>query len=120
MLLILQLYLEYHLKPTWDWLNTVMDSTEAQLRFGSALSENTEPSHPNHPLYASYMRTQREARHATPPNSSTQVLNSVAMNGAGGQPVSGTAAPSTARESDQRMYSLTDMRRRNRMHLTRE
>ena len=26
------------MKGNWDWLMTVMDSTEAQLRFGSALS----------------------------------------------------------------------------------
>ena len=47
----IQLYLEFHLKPTWDWLITVMDSTEAQLRFGSALSETTDPNHPSHPLH---------------------------------------------------------------------
>lgn len=29
-----QIYLEFCLKPTWDWLLTVMDATEAQLRFG--------------------------------------------------------------------------------------
>lgn len=28
----LQCYLERQLKPTWDWLVTVMDATEAQLR----------------------------------------------------------------------------------------
>ena len=55
-----QLYLEYHLKPTWDWLITVMDSTEAQLRFGAALSETTDPSHPSHPMHSSYVRTLRE------------------------------------------------------------
>lgn len=30
---------------------TVMDSTEAQLRFGSALAASTDPAHPGHPLY---------------------------------------------------------------------
>ncbi|XP_026278748.1 E3 ubiquitin-protein ligase UBR5 [Frankliniella occidentalis] len=49
----LQLYLEYHLKPTWDWLLTVMDSTEAQLRFGAALTQSSDPTHPGHPLYSS-------------------------------------------------------------------
>ena len=34
----LQLLIEYQMKGNWDWLMTVMDSTEAQLRFGSALS----------------------------------------------------------------------------------
>ena len=50
----LQLYLEYHLQQaygTWDWLILAMDATEAQLRFGSALIETTDPSHPNHPLH---------------------------------------------------------------------
>lgn len=31
-LLRLQCYLERQLKSTWDWLVTVMDATEAQLR----------------------------------------------------------------------------------------
>jgi E3 ubiquitin-protein ligase EDD1 len=47
----LQLYLEYHLKPTWDWLLTVMDSTEAQLRFGASLTHSSDPTHPGHPLH---------------------------------------------------------------------
>jgi hypothetical protein len=47
----LQLLIQQQLKPNWDWLMTVMDSTEAQLRFGSALAGSTDPSHPGHPLY---------------------------------------------------------------------
>ncbi|XP_046991563.1 E3 ubiquitin-protein ligase UBR5 [Schistocerca americana] len=47
----LQLYLEYRLKPTWDWLVTVMDSTEAQLRFGASLTHSSDPAHPGHPLH---------------------------------------------------------------------
>lgn len=46
-----QMYLEYQLKPTWDWLITIMDSTEAQLRFGSSLSSTSDPAIPGHPLY---------------------------------------------------------------------
>ncbi|XP_012256943.2 E3 ubiquitin-protein ligase UBR5 isoform X2 [Athalia rosae] len=46
----LQLYLEGHLKPTWDWLVTVMDATEAQLRFGVSLTRSADPAHPEHPL----------------------------------------------------------------------
>lgn len=60
MMLMFKLYLEYRLKPTWDWLITVLDSTEAQLRFGSSLSEATDPSHPTHPMHATYLRSQRE------------------------------------------------------------
>ncbi|XP_014221919.1 E3 ubiquitin-protein ligase hyd isoform X2 [Trichogramma pretiosum] len=46
----LQAYLESHLKPTWDWLLTVMDATEAQLRFGVSLTRSADPTHPGHPL----------------------------------------------------------------------
>ncbi|CAK9828628.1 E3 ubiquitin-protein ligase hyd [Anthophora retusa] len=46
----LQVYLEEHLKPTWDWLLTVMDATEAQLRFGVSLTRSADPTHPEHPL----------------------------------------------------------------------
>ncbi|XP_071034360.1 E3 ubiquitin-protein ligase UBR5 isoform X5 [Parasteatoda tepidariorum] len=49
----LQIYLEYHLRPTWEWLITVMDSTEAQLRFGCALTSGSHPSHPSHPMHTS-------------------------------------------------------------------
>ncbi|XP_053600812.1 E3 ubiquitin-protein ligase UBR5 [Plodia interpunctella] len=40
----LQCYLERQLKPTWDWLVTVMDATEAQLRFGASLTTNNASS----------------------------------------------------------------------------
>ena len=40
----LQQFLEFRLKPVWDWLVTVMDSTEAQLRFGVALSNASTPN----------------------------------------------------------------------------
>lgn len=46
-----QAYLETRLKPTWDWLLTVMDSTEAQLRFGASLTQSSDPTHPSHPLH---------------------------------------------------------------------
>lgn len=42
--------MEFRLKPTWDWLLTVMDATEAQLRFGASLTHLTDPAHPGHPL----------------------------------------------------------------------
>ncbi|XP_076242470.1 E3 ubiquitin-protein ligase hyd isoform X1 [Calliopsis andreniformis] len=45
-----QMYLEAHLKPTWEWLLTVMDATEAQLRFGVSLTRSADPTHPEHPL----------------------------------------------------------------------
>merc|ERR1719481_1316208 len=45
----LQLLIEFQMKPNWDWLMTILDSTEAQLRFGSALSSVTDANHPGHP-----------------------------------------------------------------------
>ena len=42
---------ESQLRPNWDWLMTIMDSTEAKLRFGSALANVSDPAHPGHPLY---------------------------------------------------------------------
>ncbi|KAL9698315.1 hypothetical protein quinque_001756 [Culex quinquefasciatus] len=46
----LQMYVEKRLKPTWDWILTVMEATEAQLRFGASLTDSTDPTHPLHPL----------------------------------------------------------------------
>ena len=48
----LQMLIENTLKPNWDWLMLVLDSTEAQLRFGSALANSTDPNQPGHPLSA--------------------------------------------------------------------
>lgn len=49
-ILFFQIYLEFCLKPTWDWLLTVMDATEAQLRFGASLTHSVEPGHVSHPI----------------------------------------------------------------------
>ena len=38
----LQQLVENKMKPNWEWLMNILDSTEAQLRFGSALSTSTE------------------------------------------------------------------------------
>lgn len=56
----LQMYLECRLKPTWDWLITIMDTTEAQLRFGSVLSSVTTSVNLSHTLHVNYARTVRE------------------------------------------------------------
>merc|ERR1719370_533788 len=42
----LQHLIEYLMKPNWEWLMAVLDSTEAQLRFGSALAGATDPTAP--------------------------------------------------------------------------
>ena len=38
-------------QAAWDWLETVMECTEAQLRFGLSLSAATDSTHPSHPLH---------------------------------------------------------------------
>lgn len=44
------MFIERRLKSTWDWILTVMDATEAQLRFGASLTDSADPAHPLHPL----------------------------------------------------------------------
>lgn len=55
-----QNYVEEKLIPTWNWMVSIMDSTEAQLRYGSALASAGDPGHPNHPLHASQNSARRE------------------------------------------------------------
>lgn len=43
-------YLENRLKPTWQWLITIMDSTEGQLRFGCALTNSSTSLATSNPL----------------------------------------------------------------------
>ncbi|XP_039593145.1 E3 ubiquitin-protein ligase UBR5 isoform X9 [Polypterus senegalus] len=56
----LQSYVEEKLIPTWNWMVSIMDSTEAQLRYGSAISSAGDPGHPSHPLHASQSSARRE------------------------------------------------------------
>lgn len=55
-----QNFVEEKLIPTWNWMVSIMDSTEAQLRYGSALSSAGDPGHPSHPLHASQHSARRE------------------------------------------------------------
>jgi len=57
---VVQNYVEDKLIPTWNWMVSIMDSTEAQLRYGSALSSAGDPGHPSHPLHASQHSARRE------------------------------------------------------------
>ena len=47
--LMFQARFDGRLRFTWQWLMTVLDSTEAQLRYGCALAASSDPSHPTHP-----------------------------------------------------------------------
>ncbi|KAL7740186.1 hypothetical protein ACLKA6_003892 [Drosophila palustris] len=66
-----QAFVEKRLKPTWDWMFTVMDGTEAQLKFGAYLTNYTDPNHPLHPLNLSQQATTSQA--STPPSTTVGV-----------------------------------------------
>lgn len=61
----LQTYVENRLKPTWDWMFSVMDGTEAQLKFGAYLTNYTDPTHPLHPLNLSAQTSANTANTST-------------------------------------------------------
>lgn len=52
----LKSYVMDSLKPTWSWLIPLMNCTEAQLRYGKALTSATDPAHPKHPNHDQFMR----------------------------------------------------------------
>lgn len=68
----LQMHLETRLKSTWDWMLTVMDATEAQLRFGASLTNSADPAHPLHPLHSPHHQS---ATTTTSSSISIPVLN---------------------------------------------
>lgn len=63
---------DQHLHTTWKWLWQVMDTTEAQLRFGASLTAVSDPTHPQHPLFDS----QTKAKATRGGASSTNILRS--------------------------------------------
>ncbi|XP_068157779.1 E3 ubiquitin-protein ligase hyd isoform X1 [Drosophila tropicalis] len=64
-----QIFVERRLRATWDWMFTVMDGTEAQLKFGAYLTNYTDPTHPLHPLNLSAQASTSQ----TPATSSASV-----------------------------------------------
>lgn len=46
----------------------IMDSTEAQLRFGASLTQSSDPQHPRHPLHSTTNST-----NAIPPTTSSGI-----------------------------------------------
>ncbi|GFS00247.1 ubiquitin protein ligase E3 component n-recognin 5 [Elysia marginata] len=112
----LQVYLERHLWPSWQWLVAVLDSTEAQLRFGTALSNSSDPSCPQHPLHASYSRAHRE-RAPPPPREEARSLQVLDHNRR--RLRFGTLAPNTDGNSARRdflSYALSLMRSHHSEH----
>ncbi|XP_017873446.1 PREDICTED: E3 ubiquitin-protein ligase hyd isoform X2 [Drosophila arizonae] len=71
-----QAFVEKRLKPTWDWMFTVMDGTEAQLKFGAYLTNYTDPNHPLHPLNLSAQATTSQASTSTSTNVGVNVIGS--------------------------------------------
>ncbi|XP_062127292.1 E3 ubiquitin-protein ligase hyd [Drosophila sulfurigaster albostrigata] len=68
-----QAFVEKRLKPTWDWMFTVMDGTEAQLKFGAYLANYTDPNHPLHPLNLSAQATSNQS--PSTPNTASVGVN---------------------------------------------
>ena len=58
--ILLLCYTNMHPSLTCDWLIDIMDSTEAQLRFGAAHCHTTNPDNPNHRFHSNYVRNLRE------------------------------------------------------------
>ena len=133
----LQLMIESTLKLNWDWLMTVMDSTEAQLRFGSALTNSTDPNQPGHPLSRSSTASRMASTSQDPPTSSRALTGTrsaaslasfTAGSGSGSAAVLAAASgghldPRERREKEERevrqdflSYALSLMRSHNSEH----
>nr|XP_006821041.1 PREDICTED: LOW QUALITY PROTEIN: E3 ubiquitin-protein ligase UBR5-like [Saccoglossus kowalevskii] len=109
----LQMYMEYHLKPTRDWLVAIMDSTEAQLRFGQALSSTTDPSHPSHPMHSAHMRNLRErAREMASSHDEFNILRTLERRGR----LVPSVDPANSARHDFLSYILSLMRSHNDEH----
>uniref|UniRef100_A0A8D8R3Z7 E3 ubiquitin-protein ligase hyd n=1 Tax=Cacopsylla melanoneura TaxID=428564 RepID=A0A8D8R3Z7_9HEMI len=88
----LQAYLEQELRPTWDWLVTVMDSTEAQLRFGASLTNSSDPSHPSHPLYQNPSGASSSSAQSSGPGGRSSGVGGIAAATGGGVGGSGSSS----------------------------
>ncbi|XP_048590266.1 E3 ubiquitin-protein ligase UBR5-like isoform X2 [Nematostella vectensis] len=53
---------DWGLQPCWEWMETVLDCTESQLRFGLSLSAATDSTHPSHPLHDPHPKTASKDR----------------------------------------------------------
>ncbi|XP_062562216.1 E3 ubiquitin-protein ligase hyd isoform X8 [Armigeres subalbatus] len=98
----LQEYVEKRLKPTWDWILTVMEATEAQLRFGASLTDSTDPTHPLHPLN-------------TPSTTSSSSNNASSSGGMMGV-LGGSSSDAASSRRDFLTYCLSLMRAHNSEH----
>ncbi|KAL8591738.1 hypothetical protein ACOMHN_032280 [Nucella lapillus] len=113
----LQAYVEEHLGSTWEWLIAIMDSTEAQLRFGSALSNSSDPSCPQHPLHSNHARANREPPRPAPREEPRplQVIDSRRRHRFGNLAVPSSTDGNSARR-DFLSYALSLMRAHNDEH----
>ncbi|XP_075147167.1 E3 ubiquitin-protein ligase hyd isoform X2 [Haematobia irritans] len=74
----LQEFVEKCLRPTWDWMFSVMDSTEAQLKFGAYLTNYTDSAHPLHPLNLSAQNNSNQSSNQSnsAPSAGINILSS--------------------------------------------
>jgi len=101
-----------------------MDATEAQLRFGSVLSNMTNPAHPSHPLHASYVRGLRSTSATEPVGRIEQQLNLATMEPSRrrtarmstGAPASTSGSDGHSARRDFLSYALSLMRSHNDEH----
>ena len=123
----LQLMIEYQMKPNWDWLMTILDSTEAQLRFGSALSSITSDltgggggvvsAHASAAAGGPSGSLVRAPRGSTAPGDHHRVgYTGAGFRTAAGGLVSGAASDPVANRRDFLNYALSLMRAHNSEH----
>lgn len=52
-------FAEKSLNPVWEWLISILESTENQLNYGQVLGAASSRDYPNHPLYKSTLLTDK-------------------------------------------------------------
>ncbi|KAG5682285.1 hypothetical protein PVAND_011645 [Polypedilum vanderplanki] len=118
----LQMYVERRLKPTWDWILTVMDATEAQLRFGASLTDSADSAHPLHPHNSnSNTSTSAATSNAGPPlnqrsNNRTVTIQMLTPNNSGSRVRDRNGTDSSTSRRDFLTYCLSLMRAHNSEH----
>ncbi|XP_022901003.2 E3 ubiquitin-protein ligase hyd isoform X2 [Onthophagus taurus] len=118
----IQVYLEFRLKDTWDWLLTVMDSTEAQLRFGASLTHSSDIAHPGHPVNtgtssAGLVRGGRAQITTTSSSGSTRIVGFAANVENSRSRVDRDGVDTSAARREFLSYCLSLMRSHNGEHL---
>ncbi|KAK4337375.1 hypothetical protein RND71_043332 [Anisodus tanguticus] len=121
-------YLENRLKPTWEWLITIMDSTEGQLRFGCALTNSSTSLATSNPLttfsYPTIQASRAQNRHRLETNRNTVEIrlsnnttnSSRRANVSGNRYSSNVNDTNAAARRDFLSYAISLMRTHNNEH----